>query len=346
MKNYWSRNGIGVPLRTGSSLITEFESRFANKLMAHVPDKHIVINTTWFSDEGYCSRLKQWTGRISDEKVWLLSGMDWENTQCTDQTKEMHKFLSDHYDTEHIGNTGDGHYFSFWISFIKFYRDYFFNDEYLTKPDFKYHFMSLNRKCNDHRAYLLNKIFNDGLDRVGNISVIESDDRYNFEHPRILSERHPVYVKMLEDWEQVSNEHISNDIISLGDPAHWNSHFVNVVTESTTHSDVFISEKTFKPLIGLRPYVIIGDENIYRKLRTWGVDTFEDVFPNSNKDEPDYEKRCENVVKDLNNIAELNLTDVEKLYESLKSRLYHNRDRVLGLFADNERWIEELYGKG
>ena len=65
----------------------------------------------------------------------------------------------------------------------------------------------------------------------------------------------------------VNDNHLANDIISLGDPNYWNKHFCAVVTESVMHSDVFLSEKTFKPLIGLRPFIILGDGGLYDKLK-------------------------------------------------------------------------------
>ena len=50
-----------------------------------------------------------------------------------------------------------------------------------------------------------------------------------------------------------------------------------VVTETTIHSDVLLSEKTFKPIIGLRPFLILGDQNLYKKLVEMGFDVFEDM---------------------------------------------------------------------
>ena len=39
---------------------------------------------------------------------------------------------------------------------------------------------------------------------------------------------------------------ITNDINSLGHQDNWNNHFLNVVSETTTYTDVFLTEKTLK----------------------------------------------------------------------------------------------------
>ena len=75
MENYWSKNGIGKFLETGSYLITNFEIEFTKTSIKCCDDK-IVVNTTWFSDPDYCKRLKQWTGRLSGQTLLLYSGMD------------------------------------------------------------------------------------------------------------------------------------------------------------------------------------------------------------------------------------------------------------------------------
>ena len=343
MENYWSKNGIGKFLETGSYLITNFDIEFTKKLVSSVADDKIVVNTTWFSDPDYCKRLKQWTGRLSGQTLLLYSGMDWQNTNCTETTKEIHKWLSDHHPIKHIGHTSEGHYFNYWMSFIKHHNEYFFDEMYTERPNIKYHYMCLNNKCNDHRAYLLNNIMSEELDLGGLISVNQKDSRYTFDHPIQLKENRLTKLgEMFHPWEKMSPNHIVNDILTLGDPKHWSSHFATVVTETTHHTDVFISEKTFKPIIGLRPFIVIGDSGIYKKLRSWGIDVFDDIFPNATKEEDDWQKRCDNVITDLRVLTDMTVNEINMLYKSLVPRLNYNRDRVLELLVENDRWIEDL----
>ena len=233
---------------------------------------------------------------------------------------------------------------SFWVEFIDAHREHFFDDAYTRTPDFKYHFMCLNNKCNYHRAYLLNKMFQEEIVwNRGNISVIEQDDRYDFPHPIILEEnRSPELLEKFHEWEKLSDKQIANDIVSLGDPRHWRSHFVTVVTESCHHTDVFLSEKIFKPLIGMRPFLALGDANLYSKLREFGFDTFDDLFPNVGLYETNWEHRANNLMKDLRKICHTRLSDLDDVYDSIYTRLEHNRDNMISLIEKNKRWIQDL----
>ena len=86
----------------------------------------------------------------------------------------------------------------------------------------------------------------------------------------------------------------------------------------------------------------MGDKNLYSKLREFGFDTFEDLFPNVGKDEDNYEKRCDNLLVDLYNLCTMSLDDVDKLYKSILPRLEKNRNTVLTLMMANKKWIEDL----
>jgi ubiquinone biosynthesis protein COQ9 len=115
-----------------------------------------------------------------------------------------------------------------------------------------------------------------------------------------------------------------------------------VVTESCHHTDVFLSEKIFKPIIGMRPFLVLGDRNIYVKLKELGFDTFEDLFPNVGLDNENYERRAENLLKDLRKICLTPLKDLDDVYNSIYTRLERNRENMILLIEKNKRWIRDL----
>lgn len=339
MDNFFSN---GADVKSGSILLTSFETVFTKKLLRAIPDDVCLINTTWFSMEETSEKLSQWS--TTKNRAFLYSGMDWENSTCTELTRKTHKELQEKFDVINIGNTGDGYYFSFWLEFIDHYHEYFFDSSYALQPNIRYQYLCLNNKCNDHRAYLLNGIFKEeDVYCKGNISVLQPDSRYEFDHPIILEEKRPSSMSsMFYDWEKFSDTHISNDIVSLGDPNHWSTHFLTVVTESCHHSDVFLSEKIFKPVIGLRPFLAVGDRNLYPKLRELGIDTFEDLFPCVGRDAETYQERCDNLLVDLRMVCDMSLHQLDILYQHIYNRLVKNRERVLQLINENKQWIEDL----
>lgn len=333
----------GPSIKSGNNQITDFDRVFFKRILELIPDDVCLIDTTWINDPITFQKFVDWQITTDKKRAFLYSGMDWMNTHCEPVCTAAHIFLQYRFDCTHIGNTSEGHYFSFWVEFIDFYKKYFFDECYTSKPNLQYHFMCLNNKPNDHRRYLLNKIFEQEIIyKKGNISVLQRDAGYNFEHPIILEEnRPPELVSMFYDHEVLSDKHIANDIISLGDPIHWNSHFVNVVTESAAHTDVFLSEKIFKPIIGLRPFLALGDRNLYPKLREFGFDTFEDLFPNVGLD-VDRDKRADNLIKDLKKVCLTPIEELDRIYSSIYNRLENNRNLMAELITKNKQWIEDL----
>tara|TARA_Y100000996_G_scaffold334698_1_gene271131 strand:+ start:8583 stop:9626 length:1044 start_codon:yes stop_codon:yes gene_type:complete len=343
---YWSR---GADKQSGNYYLTEFERTFCRELKLQKPDDCILVNSTWFSKPENVEDLKQWFGASQFKagetpRILLYSGMDWENSTCTESTREAHKFLNDRYEVINIGNTGTGHYFSFWISFIHRHIDTFFDECYTEVPNIKKHFMCLNHQPHWHRRYFLNYLHETGRFSDGIISAVKHHEEYKFDTPLILKEnRPPNIMENSNEWERVNDTHLANDIISLGDPNYWNSHFCTIITESVMHSDVFLSEKTFKPIIGLRPFIIIGDEGVYDKLQEMGFDTFEDLFPKAHL-KGQQTTRINNAGYALTDfIREYgSANSLTTLYNSLEDRLMYNRKRMLEVINENYNWIMEI----
>jgi hypothetical protein len=71
---------------------------------------------------------------------------------------------------------------------------------------------------------------------------------------------------------------IPNDLYTLGDISKWQNSYLNIITETTfNNNDFFISEKTWKPIIGLRPFFVYGQPRLRQHLKDQGFDIFEDI---------------------------------------------------------------------
>lgn len=73
---------------------------------------------------------------------------------------------------------------------------------------------------------------------------------------------------------------ITNDIVSLGNIKYWQRHFVNIVTETIwdIEPNNFLSEKTFKPVLGLRPFLIYAPNGGVNCLTSRGFEPYVDDF--------------------------------------------------------------------
>ncbi len=293
-----------------NNIIGEVDQHIEDTIMLSLPADCVFINTTWLeiNDELISTFDKNKT-------AVCYSGPDWENTKCIDIRKDAHKLISDNFKKViHIGNTRGKFYFNFWAEFIRQNPDNFLDNKYTREPEFKKLFMCLNRKPHDHRRFLINLLEQRNLLNNGYVSFFRD------KNPLILTENLSDIIRDTNN-AVVDNIPISNDIASLGDPNIWNSYFINVVTETTVHTDVFISEKTWKPIMGLRPFLILGDYHIYDHLKELGFDTFDDLFGTWYKDN-NWEHRATSIVEILNFYKN---ADIKQLYKSITPRLINNR---------------------
>ena len=122
-------------------------------------------------------------------------------------------------------------------------------------------------------------------------------------------------------------DYYPNDIYSLGDIDVWNSHFLNIVTETLdgVSYPTWITEKTIKPLAGSRPFIIYGDPNIYSVLNSFGIENFEEELQWGNvnyEDEfPMYHYQRLHIKSKL---KELYKKDLSSLYAKCLPKCKHN----------------------
>ena len=91
--------------------------------------------------------------------------------------------------------------------------------------------------------------------------------------------------------------------------------WVSLIPETTYYDDypAFISEKTFKPIACLQPFIILGSKGILKYLRTYGYKTF-DGFIDESYDECDDDQRYMAIINSLKKIQSIP-NKLECLYE-------------------------------
>lgn len=284
-----------------NNIIGDHDAKIKGIIQSQLDVDDLFINTTWLE---ITDELKSLLDK-NPKRVICYSGPDWENTICR---KEQNDFLKQ-YNPIYIGNTYGDHYFSFWLDFVykhlDKYQSFKVDNSNIKKP-----FMCLNRKPHKHRVELVKSL--DSLTSQGYVSLGTT--------PPITLDTD---ISNIEGDNAIAGDlGITNDITSLGHPHNWNTHFLNVVTETTIHTNVFLSEKVFKPILGMRPFVILGDDNIYNVLHDWGIDTFDDLFGTGYRGiwYTDRIKWITQVILDLSKEK-----DLTGLLLSLKPRLIENK---------------------
>jgi hypothetical protein len=113
---------------------------------------------------------------------------------------------------------------------------------------------------------------------------------------------------------------------AINKEAHSNT-FVNIVTEThTTPETIFLSEKIFKPIYSLQPFILIGSPNTLKKLKELGFKTFDKWWDESYDEEIDFTKRFEKIIDIMEIISEWSLDECYKITQEMKTILNHNFD--------------------
>tara|TARA_B100001287_G_scaffold276771_1_gene289338 strand:- start:3266 stop:4264 length:999 start_codon:yes stop_codon:yes gene_type:complete len=300
----------------------EVKDMLAEKMT--MPGSVAFVNSTWIEHDSTLERIKNF------DNVIVYSGPDWENTNCIPLRRNAHQFLEDNNrNVVHVGNTYGPNYFSYWLYFVYEHLDRFLPDnfDYTLNSNHKT-YMCLNRKPHNHRIQLMEKLYENKLLDAGHTSLGTFDDWQN----KSKFDKLPIVLDVDKEYtlgnEIAGDVGIPNDILSLGNNNLWCDHFLNVVTETVIHSDVFVSEKTYKPILGLRPFVILGDDRIYDVLHDYGIDTFDDIFGKWYTDK-NYENRINSIVDIISSMESYGAEKRNKLFKSLESRLMDNRMKLI-----------------
>lgn len=144
-------------------------------------------------------------------------------------------------------------------------------------------YICLNRKPHPHRIAIVDALITAGLQEQGYVSL-----GLPGEQAIVINETFEDSQGILDEYgnlgvdETFVSRKIRNDIFSVGSPHIWNNSLLCLVSETefanAYPNNFFTSEKTFKPIIGMRPFFIYGQAPLRQYLKDSGFDIFEDVF--------------------------------------------------------------------
>ena len=193
-------------------------------------------------------------------------------------------------------------------------------------------FMCLNGADKLHRRMMINAIRERNLQSHGLISyvcrygVIEAlDEECPCDDLPIILDYDKVQLECNDRW---MNTEIYNDS--------W----INVVTEawpwkgtegrwSGVNSPIEITEKTFKPMLQLQPFIVFGSNDTLSKLHEWGYHTFDKIFDESYDTIQSVDDRLDAIVNQLAIWVARPLSEKRTMTESVLDSLSHNQKTLM-----------------
>lgn len=264
--------------------------------------RNVMVYNDSLEYDGDVEKILAWINGDKKRKLHIISCYDPVNGFFQKKIKDLIKDNS----RIKITNSKD---FCFWLlATDRLFRKY--TEDELLPRTFKYKFLCYQRKLREERELLWKEINNFG-------GIITTGDRdYSFINSEFAE--HSGFHEIGED-----DLYVKNDIYSLGNMDIWRESFLNIVSETIIMEDFwkkkppFISEKTFKPIIGMRPFLIYGHPKSSEYIKNLGFEVFDDDFgykPTMSINEN--VKQIKDIVKNI---------DVS-MWDSLLPKIKHNKE--------------------
>ena len=225
----------------------------------------VIINSTWYDDRLH-AQLQQRFKRDPPDRIVLISMLD--SAIC-----QPHMFANFGCEVRGVGYYPGTDWIDYWSVVV---------DRHMTLPGINLldegqidrAFMCLNRKPHWHRARLYRQMLQAGIVDEGLVSMGGDSGRAQ----RLLPQDSGTSNLAPNGGPEQTG--IANDIVTLGHATNWQRHFINIVTE--TQYDVsgttFVTEKIYKPMLGLRPFLVYAPDGACAWLEDQGFQNFTHDF--------------------------------------------------------------------
>jgi hypothetical protein len=132
----------------------------------------------------------------------------------------------------------------------------------------------------------------------------------------------PIQLQVKHDWQNQSN--ISSDASATIDTKDCDS-AIHLVAETVFDQRVHLTEKIFKPIVMLQPFIVFAGPGSLKYLQRYGFQTFNSIWDESYDDEPDHNTRLEKIIKLIYELSHLDKQEFQKKLAQCQTILLHNQ---------------------
>ena len=208
----------------------------------------------------------------------------------------------------------------------------------------KNHFVFPSRRARPHRIAMLHKITTDGLLYKGDWSFLDemTADHAYFESTQIFDISRPIIDALHKTIPHSLQSEPGNSYLStsgwgkLSGEMHKHS-YLYIASETYVRGDYkSLTEKVFKPLANLQPFVFIAFPGALAELQKLGFKTFSPFINESYDSEQDYKTRMHMIAAEINRIVSMSKEEIHNWFWSMKEILIHNQQRLLEIHKDSD----------
>jgi len=245
----------------------KLEQQIVKKFLARYfadDSKTVLINSVWYTSE-YHQQVISELRDLKPTHIFVIALLDPPNIKL-EWFEELQCIV-----------TGVGYYPGpGFIDYFALFIDRFYNpidqEVLLSAELIDTPYMCLNRKPHQHRLRLYQVLENAGILNNGVVSMGGN--------PPIRTLADDCNGQDIAPNGGTEQYGIANDIVGLGNIKYWQRCFLNIVTETIWDIEPsnFVSEKTFKPILGLRPFLIYAPNGGINCLTSRGFEPYVNDF--------------------------------------------------------------------
>ena len=121
----------------------------------------------------------------------------------------------------------------------------------------------------------------------------------------------------------------------------WQRAFLHLVNETVFYDDkLHLTEKVFKPIVALRPFILVAAPGNLSYLKRYGFRTFEPWIDESYDQEPDHTARLQMIVDQVQRLCALSSSQLQDMHSDMQDTLRFNKQHFFGNFLDSV--VDEL----
>lgn len=333
----------------GSEEIEIFKSTADQISKKFAKQRNLLINTTWFGPQFNNGEWKKVEQLIASgatfDNLFLLSVID-----PVYLTEDNIKYLESSLQTKSTYRIGmfDGskHEWNF-HSVVSAKHGVNLPVDTVKLVDPVYTFLLYQRKPRRHRVELTRLLIEQEFNIKG-IVTLGSNKNSSYDWTEGLGSE---LISIDDPSENYQHGHgkpddfggVPNDLVTLGRLDLWQRHFLNIVSETEFNDwdPTFITEKTWKPIIGMRPFIIHGQRNIYAWLKKNGFKTFNHYWDHV---------PCEhghdqhgNIIDVISFLCSKSKEDLMAMYSDMLPVCEYNRNRFFEFAKEQQYKINHLF---
>lgn len=208
-------------------------------------------------------------------------------------------------------------------------------------------FICFNRTMRPHRyaiAYIAlkldllnNNIFsflNKGNDNI--LSIQNELEKFNF-NDNLLSYAEKIYnsIPYEIDTQHLLGTSKSSFSIENNKKNWYTDSYIHIISETRflEGRSSFITEKTWRPISNLQPFIMVSNDGMLKKLHELGFKTFHPFINESYDLELNHSTRMQMIFNEIQKLNTMSLQEIHNWYYSIKDVLIHNQ-KHLASFAN------------